>query len=1400
MASADELRDHLQQQAALIDKLIQLQTAQITATNAQIQNQAGAGGSQNVTSTAPVTIHQPVVPPPGEFSFQAEHWAEWKARFTRYKRTALDSYTSEQQVDYLVAYLGPKAENIVKSFHLSEDDSKNYGIVLGKLDEYFTQKKNLVYERVKFLQRSQDKDEPCDSFVNDLTTMAQSCEWGTLESEMIKLRIIAGLENSRLSMQLQSHPDDSTAEVIRKVRLAESLHKQQEVVRANVSAVPATMSSHNQLEVNAVRTTTRHNNVRRNQKYNKSSSEKRTPERKDDTFRTEKDCRKCGLSPRHAFANCPAKRDTCRNCGKIGHWATKCMSKQNARNDNQSHVNAVSTLSLQSKQQSSVSDDKDIYFLGSVDSNNSEPWRVNVSFSGVKILCKIDTGADVTVVKSDILQKLKSLNLDVPQKPLLSASGDSLKVIGTFDSHIEWKNKQYFTKIYVAENLHENLLGREVCEGLGMLSWANSISVANQYPQLFDGIGNLGKEYHIKLKNDAESFSISTPRRVPLQLRDEVKKHLENLEQQNIIFKVTEPTAWCAPMVVVPKTNGQVRICVDYTTLNKSVRTERLELPEVVESLAQIDSQSKYFSKLDATSGFYHIPLDKDSQLLTTFITPFGRYAYRRLPMGITSATERFQREMHETLEGLEGIVNVADDTLVFGRNKEEHDTRLQKVLKRFQQKGLRLNKTKCIFGAQKLKFLGHIVSDQGVEIDPEKINAITRMVAPNDVSGVRQLLGCVQVHSRFLPSLADMAKPIHQLLSKNVEYCWNEMHQKAFDEIKKALTSAPILAHFAPGRPTRVAADASSYGLGAVIEQYQTDGNWRPISFASRTMSDTEKRYAQIEREALASTWACEKFSQYLIGQTFLLLTDHMPLVQILGSKPIADLSARLQRFRMRLMRYSYRVEYIPGKNMHIPDMLSRSPLESQGSGTDVLFIDEVEQFVKHTYDSLPINDIQLQKIKASQDNDNQTQKLLTYVEHGWPHPSNLQLEDKVFYQFRNELVSLDGLLVRNNRIYVPPELRKDILEKLHEGHLGISKCRSRAKETVWWPGISNQISQKVTNCLKCVEYRIPPVEPLKPSPIPDYPWQVIAADLFETSGHHYLVVVDYFSRFIEVASLKTETSNEVIEKLKSIMARWGIPEMFRSDNGPCFNSYTFKKFAQDYGFSHTTSSPTFAQSNGQAEAAVKIAKRILQKSRDPNLGLLSYRSAKLECGFSPAELLMGRNIRTTLPSTKPQLIPRWPHIVEFRKKRQREIEKQQENYNKRHRVRSPSPLGLNDKVWITNVKSYGTIVNSGPEPRTYTIVSQNNVYRRNRSQLIKINTAPPITDMDIFDYSSQKIQSPITFTHENVDTPSTSPESEEEEDMGTQSEVSTNVHGHAEYTTRSGRISRPPQKLCYR
>ena len=558
-------------------------------------------------------------------------------------------------------------------------------------------------------------------------------------------------------------------------------------------------------------------------------------------------------------------------------------------------------------------------------------WRLSLLLNGVHTEFDIDTGAEVSVISESQHQRIGSPFLSPPGKRLRGPSNYSLPVTGCFTGVLKCGSQEVQQEIYVVKNLHRHLLGRPAIDALELAVRVGAIfdgdtSPVQLFPQLFQGLGKLEGEYEIKLRPDSKPFVISVPRRVAVPLMGKVRAELERMERLGVISKVEGPTERCARMVVVPKPDGNVRICVDLTKLNESVCRER-HLPAVEQTLAQL-AGAQVFTKLDANSGFWQIPLSTDSSLLTTFLTPFGRYCFNRLPFGITSAPEHFQRRMSALLDGIEGVVYMMDDVLVHGKDQDQHDDRLLKVLQRLETAGLALNKEKCKFSQRQVKFLGQMVDRMGVHPDPAKVKAIQDVPIPKNVGDVRRFLGMVNQLGKFSPRLAEKTKPLRELLKKDNAWLWGQPQREAFEEVKKTMTTAPVLALFDLTRETVVSADASYYRLGAVLIQKQPEGVMKPVAYISRSLTPTEQRYAQIEKEALAFTWACERFADYLVGLKFSIETDHKPLVPLFSTKNLDGLPVRVQRFRMRMMRFQFSIYHVPGKSLIVADMLSRAPL----------------------------------------------------------------------------------------------------------------------------------------------------------------------------------------------------------------------------------------------------------------------------------------------------------------------------------------------------------------------------------------------------------------------------------------------------------------------------------------
>ena len=646
------------------------------------------------------------IPCPEKFSFDTQKWPAWKLRFQRFRMASdLCSKDEERQVSMLLYCMGEKSEDVFASFKLTADDAKKYDVVLKKFDAHFVVKRNVIFERAQFNNRRQEQGESMEAFITALHKLAETCEFGALREELIRDRIVVGIQDSKLSEKLQLDKDLTLDKAVTLVRQAEQVRQQQGLLRSTSATTSATS------EVNAV-------------KANKSQDRNRQQKlRKQNQGQP---CKWCGRTPRHEREQCPARNATCRNCNKPGHFEKVCRSEKAA-------IRAVDATI-------------DTLFVDTLNNNlsSSDTWQAELKVNDKLVKFRLDTGADATVLPLDTFNQLLSAPLSPPDKVLCGPNRAKLDVVGYFTAVLEWRGKQTTQTVYVLRDVHQPLLGQSAIEALGLIkrlcAVTDNTDPKQQYSDLFTGLGCMEGEYTIRLKPDAQPFAVFTPRRVPVNLLPQLKNELDKLESLGVIKRVDEPTPWVAPIVVIPKKTSGIRLCVDLTQLNNAVLREQYTLPAIDQMLARI-AGAKVFSKLDCNSGFYQIPLSNESMLLTTFTTPYGRWCYTRLPFGISSASEVYQRKMNDILRDLDGVQCLIDDVLVYGKDKTEHDARLHSVLDRFRRANVTLN-DKCEFGVTQIKFAGHVISSDGISVDPNKLTAIINMTPPTDATGMRCFMG----------------------------------------------------------------------------------------------------------------------------------------------------------------------------------------------------------------------------------------------------------------------------------------------------------------------------------------------------------------------------------------------------------------------------------------------------------------------------------------------------------------------------------------------------------------------------------------------------------------------------------------------------------------------------------
>ncbi|KAK2556262.1 Transposon Tf2-6 polyprotein [Acropora cervicornis] len=789
-------------------------------------------------------------------------------------------------------------------------------------------------------------------------------------------------------------------------------------------------------------------------------------------------------------------------------------------------------------------------------------------------------------------------------------------------------------------------------------------NIKSAYPHLLEGLGEMDELFSITLNPGVKPIQ-AAPHRYATPKLPIIKEALDKLVNTEQLIRVNKPTPWISNMVVRERPASdskpaKVRIGLDPSqTINKAIIRPVYPIPTLEENIHRFH-RAKIFSTFDIKDAFQTIRLTDESSFLTTMHTPWGRYRLTRLPFGISSAPEEFQRRLHDILCGLEGVVNIADDIIVVGRGDSltdahiDHDNTVLELLKRLSRHNLKLNPDKIKFKTCTAPFMGHVLSPERLTPSLEITNAILNMPQPQDKAATRRFLGVITYLSKFSPNLSTVTRPLRDLTHVDKEFLWADQHTEAFTKAKELVSKAPCLCYFDVNAPVVLQVDASEYGLGAALLQpvkspnRTTEVNWQPVAFSSSSLTATEQRYAQIEKETLAIVHALRKFDQLLFGKLEITVhSDHKPLETIF-KRPLASAPRRLQSMMLTLQRYSFTVEYRKGSSLLIADTLSRAPLPETTHGH---LHDELVyrvEFEDNNPELSGFQDATVQEIRTEASTDPEQKAIRTFVETGWPNDkASVPVLIHPYWSVRHELTIHDGLLFKQDRVVIPSSLRSNILRKLRTAHRGTEFTLRHARSCVFWPGINSQIEDICKNCTTCAQHaRQHPREPLKPYPVPTLPWQLVSQDLFALNGSAYLITVDHYSDFYELDRLPSIQSSSVIQATKQHFSRHGVPHTLITDNGAQFTSEAFRAFAEKYKFKHITSSPYWSQSNGRAEAAVKSAKHILLTAEDADLALLSVcNTPPAGHTYSPAKRLFGRTLRTDLPQSSATLEPRTTH-----------------------------------------------------------------------------------------------------------------------------------------------------------
>ena len=746
---------------------------------------------------------------------------------------------------------------------------------------------------------------------------------------MLRDRLVCGVRDKRLQQRLLAEPDLSYKKAMELATAAEAAQRN----ARDLQTKPP------QLKADAVLT------LNRPAKPHKTAGQPSSTK-----------CYRCG--GQHQAKDCQFKDAECHYCKKRGHIAKVCRSKAKGRQQGKTHQ------LTREEDLDEPDDETGTYSLYSTSSKVTDPIAVTVAVNQAELRMEIDTGASASVISEATYQQLWKGNLPPLQKTsikLRTYTGETLKILGWIQVRVDYQGQVEQLPLLVVHGTGPSLLGKDWMSKI-RLDWGRLLhtiqvdtadvdTVLQKHATVFKNELGLVKNMTAKIHVDAQAKPrFCKARTVPYALRDKVNTELDRLSHAGIIQPV-EFAEWAAPIVPVVKTDGSIRICGDYkVTANQAAKLDKYPLPRIDDLFSSLEG-GKTFSKLDLAHAYQQVPLDDESKKFTTINTTKGLYQYNRLPFGIASAPSIFQRVMEGILNGIPGVSVYIDDILVTGKTNTEHLKNLEEVLSRLERAGLRLKRSKCAFMLPSIEYLGHRISAEGLQPTQEKVRAILEAPAPTSVPQLRSFLGVLNYYAKFLPNLSSMLAPLYRLLQKKATWTWGPEQKKAFQEAKTRLTSSCVLTHYDPQKQLVLSCDASPYGLGAVLSHRLDDGTEKPVAFASRSLAPAEKRYAQLDKEALSIIFGVKKFHQFLLGRHFTILSDHKPLQHLFSEdKPIPVLaSARIKRWALILSAYDYKVEYKPGEEHSNADVLSRLPLpESINSvpcpGETVLLMEKLQ------------------------------------------------------------------------------------------------------------------------------------------------------------------------------------------------------------------------------------------------------------------------------------------------------------------------------------------------------------------------------------------------------------------------------------------------------------------------
>lgn len=1181
------------------------------------------------------------------FDYKSCEWLIYKGRLTQFLK--INEVTEENKSAILITHLSDDSYRLVRNLAYPQDlEELDFEKLVELLDTHFKRKQCSYADKAKFYGANRNAGESIADWAARLRGLASYCEFGAALDTNLTDRFVLGLgsgpERDKLFEQ-----DASALSLSRAVEIAERAECSREAKKEitdtalikEEAVYKISCKGYKGPNGGSGKRAGSDGGARASAREARASTSSRDREPSYEDLR----CSVCGLK-NHNKDKCRYKNYKCQKCGVQGHLKKVCDKKH------KSGRVRVNKMDNNSDTDTEASCEECHNF--NIRYVTDKPLCLEITVGDKIVIMELDSGSGASVMSKRMYSEMFShYKLNGCKIKMCLYNGHKISPLGYFEVTVKYNNHKKEVKFFVVDSNGPPLLGRDFMSAFGLvltniykISQDDEVNaLLERYPNLWrDELGYFNKfKVHLQLKeNSVPKFFKARP--IPFALKEKVDSELSRLVGLGILVPVSN-SQYATPIVPVLKNDGTVKIAGDFSvTLNKDLIIDKYPLPRIEEVFAKLGG-GEHYSKIDLKNAYNQFSLSEDSQELTTINTPKGLFKYTRLVYGLANAPAVFQKAMEVLLSGIEGVSIWLDDICLTAPTKRLHLARLAQVLSRLDEAGLRLQKDKCEFFKENVTYLGYVIDRNGLRTSRDKVKAILNAPEPTNITEVKRFLGVVNYYRNFIPNASSIMSPLHELLRAGARWEWGPRQRRAVRRVGAELASERVLAHFEPNAQLVLAVDAGPHGLGAVLSQRDSDGHERPLAFASRSLSTSERNYSQIQKEATAIIFGVKHFHQYLYGRSepFILKTDHRPLVSIFNNKTGISITTalRLQRYAIILSAYNYTVQYISSENNLVADYFSRAPIPDVVCETDKGY---------DAYCSLNFLDaiapaVLFSDIKNATDNDKTMQTVVKYTNVGWPRKI-VCASIRPYFLCRTDLQYEKGILMRGHKVVIPTALRERMLRELHSTHLGIVKMKYNARGRMWWPGIDEDIEQWIGACDKCTSVRhAPPRATPAPWPSPAAPWERIHIDYLSIGQQTYLVVIDAYSKWLECIWMHNDvTTQSLIKKLKQLFSVFGIPSTLVSDNDVKINSKDFNNFCSNNGINYMTSPIYHPCSNGQAENSVRTCKKmlkiILSESLSPSvlleklLGyLFEYRNT-IHCttGYSPAKLMFGRDLRSRL------------------------------------------------------------------------------------------------------------------------------------------------------------------------